>query len=161
MPVWRRLIIFAVGLAGSIFAWPRGACGQGGPPYLTTDPGTPGNDNWEINVASMQTVIRGQGTYQVPQLDINFGIGDRLQLTYEGAYVVQTNAAGQQQTGWTNAQPGVKWRFIDQGEGGWQISAFPQIQTGASMAARLKGIAGNGPLFFSRWKSRNGKGRSI
>jgi len=115
---------------------------------LTNDPGTPGPGNWEINIASAQTVVRGQADYQSPQLDINLGLGDRIQLTWEGAYVVQTSAGQPAQTAWTNAQSGVKWRFFDQGEGGWQISTFPQIQTAASMAARLKGIAGNGPRFY-------------
>jgi len=133
-------------VAGIVLA--PAARAQGGPPYLTNDPGTPGNGNWEINIASMQTVVRGQADYQSPQIDINLGIGDRIQLTYQGAFVVQTNAGGPRQTGWTNALPGVKWRFFDQGEGGWQVSVFPQIETGASMAARLKGIAGNGPRFL-------------
>jgi hypothetical protein len=142
------VIVFALCAAGALVCWPRGASAQGGPPYLTNDPGTPGNANWEINIASMQTVVRGEAEYQVPQLDINFGLGDRIQLTYEIPYVVDTSAHGPHQSGWSNALPGVKWRFFDQGEGGWQISTFPQIETGASTVARLKGIAGNGPRFL-------------
>jgi hypothetical protein len=145
MAAWKRLIALAVCVAVAALCRPCGASAQGGPPYLTTDPGTPGNDNWEINIASMQTVVRGQASYQVPQLDINFGIGDRVQLSYQIPYVVQTAAGQPQQNGWSNALTGVKWRFFDQGEGGWQISTFPQIETSATMAARLKGIAGNGP----------------
>jgi hypothetical protein len=141
------ILLGLIGAAAGFVSAPS-ACAQGGPPYLTNDAGTPGSGNWEINIASAQTVVRGQGSYQVPQIDINLGIGDRIQLTYEGAYVVQTTAGGPQQTGWTNALPGVKWRFFDQGAGGWQISVFPQIETGASMAARLKGIAGKGPRFL-------------
>jgi hypothetical protein len=133
--------VIAAGSASRAFA-------QGGPPFLTNDPGTPGNDNWEINIASAQTIVKGQADYQSPQLDINFGLGDRIQLTYEGAFVVQTRPDGSEQTGWTNALPGVKWRFFDQGEGGWQISTFPQIETGASMGSRLVGIAGDGPRFL-------------
>jgi len=148
MPVRKRLIVFAVCAAGAIMCGPRGAGAQGGPPYLTNDPGTPGNANWEINIASMQTVVRGEAEYQVPQLDINFGLGDRIQLTYEIPYAVDTSARVPRQSGWSNALPGVKWRFFDQGEGGWQISTFPQIETGASTVARLKGIAGNGPRFL-------------
>jgi hypothetical protein len=115
---------------------------------LTNDPGTPGNENWEINIAAAETVRRGVGTYQVPQFDINFGIGDRLQLTYEVPYVLQTSPGQPLETGWSNALPGVKWRFLDQGEGGWQISTFPQFQTDGTMAAREKGIAGSGPRFL-------------
>src|SRR6202034_548982 len=148
MSVWKRVIVLLVCAAGAMLSWPSRACAQGGPPYLTNDPGTPGNANWEINIASMQTVVRGEAEYQVPQLDINFGLGDRIQLTYEIPYDVDTSARGPQQRGWSNALPGVKWRFFDQGEGGWQISTFPQIQTGASTVARLKGIAGNGPRFL-------------
>ena len=144
----KRVVTFFL-LMGALASVRAGAArAQGGPPFLTNDPGTPGNANWEINIAAAQTVVRGQADYQSPQLDINFGLGDRVQLTWEGAYVAQTSAGQPTQTGWTNELPGVKWRFFDQGEGGWQISTFPQIQTGASMAARRKGIAGDGPRFY-------------
>jgi hypothetical protein len=127
---------------------PRGALAQAGPPYLTNDPGTPGNDNWEINLASMQTIVRGVGSYQVPQIDLNFGLGDRIQLTYEVPYVVQASPGQTLRTGWGNAFPGVKWRFLDQGEDGWQLSTFPQIETSGSAVAQKNGIAGKGPRFL-------------
>ena len=34
-------------------AGPRLARADAGPPFLTNDPGTPGNGNWEINIAAM------------------------------------------------------------------------------------------------------------
>lgn len=121
------------------------ALAQGGPPFLSNDPGTPGNGNWEINIASMQTVSRAASSYQVPQIDLNFGVGSRIQLTYEVPYVLQTGDGKQTQSGWSNAYPGIKWRFLDQGEEGWQASTFPQVETGASMLAQEKQIAGPGP----------------
>jgi hypothetical protein len=124
---------------------PRGARGDAGPPYLTNDPGTPGNDNWEINLASMQTIERGQASYQLPQIDLNFGIGERIQLTYEIPYVVQSRTDEPQASGWGNAYPGLKWRFLDQGEGGWQASIFPQLESAGSATARGAGIAVAGP----------------
>jgi hypothetical protein len=127
---------------------PRGAHGDAGPPYLTNDPGTPGNGNWEINLASMQTIERGQTSYQVPDIDVNFGLGERIQFTYEVPYVVQTNTSQPQASGWSNASPGVKWRFLDEGEGGWQASTFPQLETAGSAAAQRKGIAVDGPRLF-------------
>jgi hypothetical protein len=123
----------------------RTAHAQGGPPYLTNDPGTPGNSNWEINIAAAPTIERGVSSYQIPQLDINFGLGDRIQLTYEVPYILQTSTGQPLQNGWGNALPGVKWRFIDQGEKGWQLSTFPQLETGGSLVAQRKGIAGPGP----------------
>jgi hypothetical protein len=103
-----------------------------GPPFLTTDPGTPGNANWEINVGSMQSIARGASSYQLPQIDLNFGLGDRIQLTYEIPYVLQSSGGQSSHGGWSSALAGVKWRFLDQGEDGWQMSTFPQVQTGGS-----------------------------
>jgi len=121
---------------------------QGGPPFITNDPGTPGNANWEINVASMQTIARDVSSYQTPQIDLNFGVGDRIQLTYEVPYVLQTGGDAPVQSGWGNGYPGVKWRFLDEGEGGWQMSIFPQMETAASRLARDKGIAEAGPRYL-------------
>jgi hypothetical protein len=126
---------------------PGRAAAQAGPPFLTNDPGTPGNANWEINLASMQTITRDAASYQVPQIDLNFGVGDRIQLTYEVPYVLQSSG-GSHQSGWSNAYPGVKWRFLDQGEDGWQASIFPQVEAGTSSAARAKGIAVSGPRYL-------------
>src|SRR5271163_2960330 len=127
---------------------PRAAHAQAGPPFLTNDPGTPGSANWEINVGSMQTIARGVSSYQVPQIDLNFGLGDRIQLTYEVPYVLQTSSRESVQSGWSNGYPGIKWRFLDEGENGWQMSAFPQVETGASQLARQKGIAVPGPRYL-------------
>ena len=130
------------------FTVPGPARADAGPPFLTNDPGTPGNGNWEINIAATQTTVPGVASWQLPQLDVNFGLGERIQLTGEIPYVV-VNASGQPQaSGWGNANPGVKWRFFDQGEGGWQISTFPMYQTGVSAEAQGKGIGVAGPRFF-------------
>ena len=122
---------------------------QGGPPFLTNDPGTPGQANWEINLGAMQTITRGYDSYQVPQIDLNFGVGDRIQLTYEVPYVVQ-NSGGESghATGWSNGYPGLKWRFLDQGDDGWQMSVFPQVQMAAGRLARASGIAAPGPRYL-------------
>jgi hypothetical protein len=127
---------------------PGNARAQAGPPFLTNDPGTPGNANWEINLGSMQTIARGASSYQVPQIDLNFGVGDRIQLTYEVPYILQTGVGQPRESGWGNGYPGVKWRFLDQGEDGWQMSTFPQVETGGSLLARQKGIAVAGPRYL-------------
>src|ERR1700739_3251895 len=78
---------------------------QGGPPLLTNDPGTPGNGNWEINLGVMPVLRHDVNQYQLPQIDLNFGLGDRIQLTYEVPFVLQTNSGRTRQTGWSNAYP--------------------------------------------------------
>jgi hypothetical protein len=137
-----------IGLLALCLHIPEVTRAQAGPPFLTNDPGTPGNANWEVNLGSMQTLARGLSSHDVPQIDLNFGIWDRIQLTYEIPYVLQTSAGRSTQSGWSNAYPGIKWRFLDAGEDGWQVSTFPQIETAASQPARQKGLAAAGPRYL-------------
>jgi hypothetical protein len=124
------------------------ALAQAGPPFLTNDPGTPGNANWEINLGSMQTIVRGASAYQLPQIDLNFGLGDRIQLSYEIPYVFQQSSGQPGQTGWTNAYPGIKWRFLDHGDDGLQMSFFPQAEMNGTDHSRQVGIAVAGPRYL-------------
>lgn len=137
-----RLVLLALLLS------PFAARAQGGPPFLTNDPGTPGDAHWEINVAAAQTLEHDTDSYQVPQFDFNYGVGERVQLTYEVPYVVDTMPGQSHHSGWSNGYPGLKWRFLDQGEGGWQVSTFPQVETGAAVPAQQRGIASAGPRFL-------------
>jgi hypothetical protein len=99
---------------------------QGGPPLLTDDPGTPGNRNWEINIASMRTDTLGEREIQAPLLDINYGLGDRIQLKYQLAYVFDGDNGGPYRGTPGNSLMGAKWRFYQQSrEGGWNISTTP------------------------------------
>jgi hypothetical protein len=132
---------FASYLLVPLLCVPVAVRAQAGPPFITNDPGTPGNANWEINIASAQSIGRGTAAYQVPQIDLNYGLGERVQLTYEIPYVLQTTDGQSRQSGWSNAFPGIKWRFIDKGEGGWQLSLFPQMEANAPSSAQQKGIA--------------------
>lgn len=105
---------------------------QGGPPYYTNDPGTPGPFQWEINFGYMPFFYSDQSVSHTPDVDINFGIGDRIQLTYENAWLRVQNPAtapqfGRTQFGLGQSNPGVKWRFYDAGEDGLSVSVFPQF----------------------------------
>ncbi len=121
------------------------AWADAGPPFLTNDPGTPGNANWEINLSSAETVSRDAGVYQLPQIDLNYGVGDRVQLTAEAPYVLAAAGDVPTESGWGNAFLGVKWRFLDQGDSGWQVSTFPQYETGLSLADQSRGLGAPGP----------------
>jgi hypothetical protein len=103
------------------------AFAQGGPPYYTNDPGTPGNMNWEINLGYMPFLYTGQSLTHTPDVDINFGVGERIQLTYENAWLRVRNGATPAKYGLGQSNPGVKWRFYDAGEDGLSISVFPQF----------------------------------
>ncbi len=113
------ILCFFLG-AGSAFA-------QGGPPYYTNDPGTPGNLNWEINIGYMPFYYSNKSVSHMPDVDINFGLGDRIQLTYENAWLRVQNLGESTKFGLGQSNPGLKWRFYDAGEDGLSISLFPQF----------------------------------
>jgi hypothetical protein len=131
--LWRRVYlsldgvsVLCAALLSCLFA-SIAAVGQGGPPYYTNDPGTPGNHNWEINVGYMPFLYTGSSASHTPDLDINFGLGDRIQLTYENAWLRVQDPSSPVKYGLGQSNPGVKWRFYDAGEKGWAISVFPQL----------------------------------
>jgi hypothetical protein len=51
---------------------------QGGPPLVTGDPNTPGNGHWEINAATTLMARHDERLWQLPDLDINYGLGERI-----------------------------------------------------------------------------------
>jgi hypothetical protein len=114
------LIVAIVFAAISAFA-------QGGPPFYTNDPGTPGNHNWEINLGYMPFLYSNQSVSHIPDIDINYGVGDRIQLTYENAWLRVQNPSSLAKFGAGQSNPGLKWRFYDAGEAGLSISVFPQL----------------------------------
>jgi hypothetical protein len=124
------------------------AFAQGGPPYYTNDPGTPGHLNWEINVGYMPFLYSNQSVCHTPDLDINFGVGERIQLTYENAWLRVHNPSTATQYGLGQSNPGVKWRFYDAGESGLSISVFPQLFLNNPNDAVRRGITSPSEAFL-------------
>lgn len=135
-------------IAFGLFLCVAAAFGQGGPPYYTNDPGTPGNFNWEINVGYMPFFYSNQTVSHTPDLDINFGVGDRIQLTYENAWLRVQNPGSATKFGFGQSNPGVKWRFYDAGEDKLQISIFPQLFLNNPNDAVRRGIVPATDIFL-------------
>ena len=95
----------------SIFS--RAALAQGGPPFLSDDPDTPGNHHWEVNLGFIGERNSRAGDYEVPNVDINYGLGQRLQLKYEIPLSIQEmrGDSGRVAAGLGNSLLGVKYRF--------------------------------------------------
>jgi hypothetical protein len=127
-------------LVSFFFSAATRAFSQGGPPYYTNDPGTPGHLNWEINLGYMPFFYSDQSISHTPDVDINFGVGDRIQLTYENAWLRVQNPASATKYGMGQSNPGVKWRFYDAGQSGLAISVFPQLLLNNPNDAVRRGI---------------------
>lgn len=100
-----------VGAAFTLFS--ALAYSQGGPPFRSDDPDTPGNRHWEINLGFIGDRNPFAGSYSTPDIDINFGIGNRIQLKYEVPLSLQETRGDSSHVvgGLGNSLLGVKYRF--------------------------------------------------
>ncbi len=138
------------------------ALAQGGPPFRSDDPDTPGNKRWEIN-----TVFEGdrnpfEGLYSVPNIDLNYGLGNRIQLKFELPLAIEESRgpSGHVAAGLGNSLLGVKWRFyahhpkseesgqIDKKEANFGISTYPQLLLNNPTGSVRRDIVEPGPQFL-------------
>jgi hypothetical protein len=122
-----RCVVCVCRVVALLLAGVSMAYAQAGPPMITDDPGTPGDGHWEINIAALSDHADGSSAYELPLFDINYGFGEAVQLKLEMSRVVQ-HQDGVDRSGAGSALAGVKWRFLDTGEEGWQISTYPQVE---------------------------------
>jgi hypothetical protein len=135
-------------VAGGLVAAVNAAWAAGGPPLVTDDPGTPGDGHWEINLATItQRTLNGYSV-AVPDADINYGLGDYLQLKADMPWTYSQQNGENWKSGPGFANYGVKWRFIDEDDAGFNVSTYPQYAHSLSNASIERGIAPAGGQFF-------------
>lgn len=93
---------------------------------ITDDPGTPGNNHWEINIAWTDQESPGSTLIGLPVVDANYGVGDRIQLNYQGSWNILRQTGAHTEDGMSDSQLAVKWRFYDGGDSGFQVSTYPR-----------------------------------
>jgi hypothetical protein len=120
------------------------ASAQGGPPLITDDPDTPGPGYWEINLSSFLERSHQSRAFESPRLDLNYGVGRRIQLKFEVPWLRVAEDGQAERTGAGNAVAGVKWRFI--GEEGRHVawSVYPQLEFNTTHASVTKGLVEDG-----------------
>lgn len=130
---------------------------QGGPPFIADDPGTPGNRNWEINLGWIGSHNPGQSAYQIPDVDINYGWGDRIQLKYELALDAATDAANTTRVGLGDSFPGIKVRFYEHYRAGepktdenleFSLGSYPQVLISNPTRSVQRGVVAPGPQYY-------------
>jgi hypothetical protein len=139
----RRIpLLLAVSLC---FVMPVCVRAQAGPPLLTDDPDTPGDHHWEINLAMTFSQTPSERLLGLPLLDVNYGLGQRLQLKAELPWLIRQdrNDTGTE-SGWGSTNLGVKWRFINQDKQGFAMSVYPQLEFRTSSASVRKGLIEGG-----------------
>jgi hypothetical protein len=135
---------------------------QGGPPFRSDDPDTPGNRQWEINLGFVGERNPSGGSYEVPNIDINYGLGHRIQLKYELPLSVQETRGqdGRVASGLGNSLLGVKYRFYahhpkaqprdetGERESTFGLSVYPQLMLNNPTRSVAREIVEPGPQFL-------------
>jgi hypothetical protein len=130
---------------------------QGGPPFITDDPGTPGNHHWEINFGWIGNHNPGQSYYEIPDVDSNYGWGDRIQLKYELPLAAGTNANNATGVGLGESLLGVKWRYFEYHKRGepksdenllYSLGTYPQASINNPTSSVRRGIVEPGPQYY-------------
>jgi len=114
---------------------------QGGPPLRTDDPGTPGRGRWELNTAVTLEHVHGETLFEAPLADVNYGVGDRIQLKAEMPLELIDQHARRLDAGLGNPSFGAKWRFAEDTSSGFALSTYPQLELvspARTEAARLE-----------------------
>ncbi|WP_133499067.1 hypothetical protein [Cognatilysobacter terrigena] len=118
---------------------------QAGPPMITNDPDTPGPGVWEINVAATGDRLRGGGwDLDAPDLDINRGVGERIQLSVHAAWA-HARDDGAWRSGLGDVEFGMRYRFLDAESDRVSLAVQPLYVRGWSAAARRRGLASEHP----------------
>jgi hypothetical protein len=148
--VWRRCFSCVASgpfLALLLFA-PVSLMAQGGPPLLTDDPGTPGNNNWEVNLGYTSDRQSADNYYEAPILDMNYGLGDRVQLKYEMPFVCNSTNNGPLLSGPGDSKFGVKIRFLQNEKIDLNISTYPQLEINNTQNSVRRNLVYQGPQFL-------------
>ncbi len=139
--VKRSGLFSSVGMACLLWA----ASAYGGPPLLTDDPDTPGPNHWEINTGATAENAAHEWLVGAPLLDLNYGVGDHIQLKYQAQFNTLAPEQGGARAGMGNSLAGVKWRFLDQTNGSWlEISTYPQLEFIYPGSSGWRGLADSG-----------------
>jgi hypothetical protein len=138
----RRFFFAALLLFVSRFAF-----GQGGPPMITDDPGTPGNGKWEDNLSIAFSHVPTEWSIDAPGIDLNYGWGDHIQLTLQGGPVLLKRSDRGLIGGVGGTEAAVKWRFLDEEKSGVDVSMFPRVIFNVLHSSVRRGLAEDGTRF--------------
>ena len=120
---------------------------QGGPPMITDDPGTPGPGKWENNLAISFEHRSDETALDLPQIDLNYGVGEHVQLTLQTAPVLLKREDHGPIGGLGGTEAALKWRFLDQEKSGFDMSMFPRIIFNIQQSSARRGLAEDGTRF--------------
>jgi hypothetical protein len=115
---------------------------------LTDDPDTPGAGRWEVGLISTMDRRRKGWTFELPLIDLNYGVRSHLQLKFEAPWLVIKERGETAEAGPGNSTIGVKWRFLDEERSGFAMSIYPQLEFKNDTHSVARGLADKGTRLF-------------
>lgn len=125
----RRVAAFLLTVA---WAWPSHA----GPPFLTGDPDTVERGHWEDSIGVSREKRSGERVDRLPAFELNYGVGDGLELSFESAWMRQREDGGPTRSALDNSIVGLKWRVLEQEKDGVTFAIKPEFEFRNARAAR-------------------------
>jgi hypothetical protein len=147
-----QLLLLLGMVAGALLAH-----AQGGPPFITDDPSTPGNRNGEVNLGWIGDHNPAHASYKLPNIDINYGWGNRIQLKYEVPLAAATDHENTTRAGLGESSLGVKWRYYEHHRAGepeseenldFSLGTFPQVSLNNPTSSVRRGVVDPGPQYY-------------
>jgi hypothetical protein len=132
-------------IVAAIICFP--VCVLAGPPILTDDTGTPGPGKWEINIGVTAEHRSDETHYETPSLDLNYGIGEHIQLNYSVSWIVLDTKDEGTKNGLSNSEVAVKWRFLDEDNHGVAVSVYPRLIFNNPTNSADRGLVDKGTVF--------------
>jgi hypothetical protein len=114
---------------------------------ITDDPGTPGNGHWENNIAIAFEHRPNEISWDLPAIDLNYGVGEHIQLTLQGGPVLLKRSGHGLLGGLGGTEAAVKWRFLDEEKSGFDASMFPRVIFNITQSSVRRGLAEHGTHF--------------
>jgi hypothetical protein len=111
---------------------------------ITDDPGTPGNGKFEINLAGAFERRPHELLMDLPEIDLNYGVGDHVQLTLQTSLAVLKRSDHGPVGGMGRTEAALKWRFLDEESAGVSMSMFPRILFNVLQSSVRRGLAEDG-----------------
>ena len=80
-------------------------------------------------------------------IDLNYGVGEHIQLTLQGGPVLLKRSGHGLIGGLGGTEAAVKWRFLDEEKSGFDVSMFPRVIFNITQSSVRRGLAEDGTRF--------------
>jgi hypothetical protein len=142
-------------IAFALVAAPLSAA-HAGPPFLTDDPDPTDYQQYEIYLYSQGVVDGGANTGTALGLEVNYGALPDVQVSVALPAGFSAPARSQATFGVSDAEFGVKYRFLEEEMDGWrpQVSFYPAVQAALGSSGKSLGDSAT-HLFLPLWAQKS------